>query len=417
MTPFARLLRTIRTRVLAGFAVLILLQAGVAVAVWQAENGVETATQADAAAQAATSRVIEVRRAMHLVQTDLSEYVHTNDAADQQKVEAGLARLVEASNRLDDGDLKNLGAAVEAIRSRLEAVVAASLTRRHRAGALWGAAALTENDLAALAQAVIKAPDRSTVEAAATAISAALHPLAFAQRYSFSDDATDAAIVRSSVLDMAGALQGLLRDGLPVTPRIDRLVRTGTVDLKALDLAIQEMGEAIAARAARLQEVEVAAQALSDAIVDLNEHIGAERKLRQAETISARHRVRVTVAGAASIAVLIGLGLATLLVASIMRAARQQQATQSFLDTVLENVPAPIFVKDARDLSYVHVNRAAEVFHGAPRDTLLSVPPRDVLPRLPRRQSSRVTAKCWRPAERWWTRMWCWRPPGTAGVW
>lgn len=108
MTPFARLLRTIRTRVLTGFAVLILLQAGVAVAVWQAENGVETATQADAAAEAASLRAIDVRRAMHLVQTDLSEYVRTNDAADQQKVERGLARLVEASNRLGEGGVETL---------------------------------------------------------------------------------------------------------------------------------------------------------------------------------------------------------------------------------------------------------------------------------------------------------------------
>ena len=380
MTPFARLLRTIRTRIVAGFAVLILLQAGVAVAVWQAENGVETATQADAAAEAASLRAIDVRRAMHLVRTDLSDYVRTNDAADQQKVERGLARLVEAGNRLGDGDLANLAGAVETIRSRLEAVVAASLTRRHRAGALWGAAALAENGLAALAQAVTKAPDRSTVEAAAVAIATALHPLSFAQRYSFSDDAGDAAIVRSSVADIVGALQGLVHDGPTVTPRIERLVGTATADLRALDLATQATGEATAARAARLQEVKVAAEALSGAIADLNEHIGVERRSRRAETISARQWVRVTVAGAASIAVLIGLGLATLLVASIMRAARQQQATQSFLDTVLENVPAPIFVKDARDLSYVHVNRAAEVFHGAPRDTLLSVPTKDVLP-------------------------------------
>ena len=46
--------------------------------------------------------------------------------------------------------------------------------------------------------------------------------------------------------------------------------------------------------------------------------------------------------------------------------AKQQEATQFFLDTVLEHVPAPILVKRAADLSYAFVNRAARRFFGTP---------------------------------------------------
>ncbi len=67
----------------------------------------------------------------------------------------------------------------------------------------------------------------------------------------------------------------------------------------------------------------------------------------------------------------------------LMRAdalALQQQATQNFLDSVLENVPAPILVKRAADLRYIFVNRAAEQFIGAPRQSLLGRTTRELLP-------------------------------------
>src|SRR5215471_14253039 len=50
------------------------------------------------------------------------------------------------------------------------------------------------------------------------------------------------------------------------------------------------------------------------------------------------------------------------------RAGKELERTRNFLDTVLENVPATIVVKDARDLRYVLLNRASEEFYGIPRD-------------------------------------------------
>jgi len=54
--------------------------------------------------------------------------------------------------------------------------------------------------------------------------------------------------------------------------------------------------------------------------------------------------------------------------------------TRAFLDTVIENVPATIAVKDARDLRYVLVNRAGERHYGLPRDQIIGKTPHDIFP-------------------------------------
>jgi diguanylate cyclase (GGDEF)-like protein/PAS domain S-box-containing protein len=53
------------------------------------------------------------------------------------------------------------------------------------------------------------------------------------------------------------------------------------------------------------------------------------------------------------------------------RAIRELERTRNFFDTILENVPAPIIVKDARDLRYILINRASEEFYGVPREQMM----------------------------------------------
>ncbi len=47
------------------------------------------------------------------------------------------------------------------------------------------------------------------------------------------------------------------------------------------------------------------------------------------------------------------------------------QRAQDFLNAVIENVPTTIFVKDARDLRYILLNRAGEKFFGIPRGEIV----------------------------------------------
>jgi len=62
------------------------------------------------------------------------------------------------------------------------------------------------------------------------------------------------------------------------------------------------------------------------------------------------------------------------------RAEKERDRNQAFLDLVVENVPAAIFVKDVRDLSYVLVNRAAEESFGLSSDQMIGKTAYDLLP-------------------------------------
>ncbi len=62
------------------------------------------------------------------------------------------------------------------------------------------------------------------------------------------------------------------------------------------------------------------------------------------------------------------------------RAVKELERTRNFLDTVLENVPATIIVKDARDLRYILLNRASEDFSGVARARFLGKRAGDVFP-------------------------------------
>ncbi len=62
------------------------------------------------------------------------------------------------------------------------------------------------------------------------------------------------------------------------------------------------------------------------------------------------------------------------------RAGQELERTRNFLNTVLENVPATIIVKDARDLRYVLLNRASEEFYGISRDRMLGRTALDIFP-------------------------------------
>jgi PAS domain S-box-containing protein len=50
---------------------------------------------------------------------------------------------------------------------------------------------------------------------------------------------------------------------------------------------------------------------------------------------------------------------------------KERDLSQTLLNAVVENIPATIVVKDARDLRYVLVNRAAESMHGVLRDEIV----------------------------------------------
>ena len=59
---------------------------------------------------------------------------------------------------------------------------------------------------------------------------------------------------------------------------------------------------------------------------------------------------------------------------------RELEQARSFLNTIIENVPSPIFVKDIPDLRYLLINRAAEKYLGVDRNTMLNKSAAEVMP-------------------------------------
>ncbi|GAA0595799.1 hypothetical protein GCM10009416_37700 [Craurococcus roseus] len=62
------------------------------------------------------------------------------------------------------------------------------------------------------------------------------------------------------------------------------------------------------------------------------------------------------------------------------RAEAELRRTRAFADTVVESVPAMLFVKDAADLRHVLLNKAGEELLGAPREAVLGKAARDLFP-------------------------------------
>jgi PAS domain S-box-containing protein len=58
-------------------------------------------------------------------------------------------------------------------------------------------------------------------------------------------------------------------------------------------------------------------------------------------------------------------------ITDITQATKELQRTKTFLDTVVENVPATLVVKDARDHRYVLINRAGEQLFAMPREQMI----------------------------------------------
>lgn len=64
-----------------------------------------------------------------------------------------------------------------------------------------------------------------------------------------------------------------------------------------------------------------------------------------------------------------------------LRSSAALENVERFLDSIVENIPGMVFIKDAKDLRFVRVNRAAENLLGYPRERLLGKNDYDLFPK------------------------------------
>jgi methyl-accepting chemotaxis protein len=314
-------LRSIRARILGGFIAVLLLQMGMAVAVWRAEDRVERAAVADAAATALSRQLTAVSSALHLTQLRLADYLRTGGASERDAVNQALAATGESAAAVtaDDAGTAALGETVARVHTALGAVMAAAQAKRDAAATINQTIVTTQNGVFALGQAVSHAPDHDTVVAAAAALAAAAPPLTAGTRYALTEDPRDAGIANVSAQRAKEMLQTMLQSGSDVPPRVQRLSDIVTKSLSTLAPSIALLDQAGAARGRSLAELGTAIQAANATIASASERLDAERQQRREETTAARSGVRTTLLGGASIACLLGLGLAFLVGLSITR--------------------------------------------------------------------------------------------------
>jgi methyl-accepting chemotaxis protein len=313
-------LRSIRARILAGFATLILLQGVVAISVWRAENRVDLAIAADAQAVIGLDQAVAVRSALNTTQWHLAEFVRTGSVVDRDFVDASLVSLSAAI-----GNAAGIGAAsgglretVDRVQAALKAVFAASTSRRDALEHLLQAVNEAANGLPALAQAAVKAPDRPAVEAMASVLASAVHPVMMAQRFAVSGDDADIQAATTSSANVKETLKAL-QGGGGLTPRIQRMAGTIGSSIDALSPAMESLGKSLRLRSTSLAALDAAAREGRTLIAGVLAKLSGDRQEIKAQTMAARLAVRTTVLAAAAASGLIGVALAILVGLSITR--------------------------------------------------------------------------------------------------
>jgi diguanylate cyclase (GGDEF)-like protein/PAS domain S-box-containing protein len=111
-------------------------------------------------------------------------------------------------------------------------------------------------------------------------------------------------------------------------------------------------------------------------ISELNDVIGAGKPLTMTTTLSDGRVVALVnqpTAGGGFVATHEDITART-------QAERALAHTHAFLDSIIENVPTPIMVKDIQSLRYLLINRAAEAYLGVDRSAILGKTADDVMP-------------------------------------
>ena len=328
-------LHSIRARILGGFIAILLLQVGTALAVWHAEDRVETATAADAAAEATSRQLGAVSIALRATQLRLANFLRTGDMSQHAAVDQALSALDDRIRAVGESSAA-LTATAAALRTALQGVMTAAIGKSDASTAIVAKVVAIQSALPAVAQAATHASDRTTVEAAASALAAAAAPLTTATHYALGETQQDGRSALSESHEVKASLQALLQ-GTDIPPRLTRVTTVVTKLLDDLDPAVAALGQAVTAREQSLTVLGAVVEKADAALAMEIQQINAERTLRQNESRAARSVMRVTTLATAAVGCLLGLALAILVGLSITRPiGRLAVAMRRIADGVLD---------------------------------------------------------------------------------
>jgi methyl-accepting chemotaxis protein len=314
-------LHSIRTRVMAGFLLVLLLVVVVAGAVWRAGDQVSLAFRADAASEDIAARIANAQTGMMEARLRVADFLRTGGVAERDALTAAVGRL-EATASGISGNLASVPQAVQSVRSALVAAGLAIEQRRDADARLTAATVAVSTAATTLAEGTARMGQRELAEPAASVLAAVARAILAATRFATVETpaeketaGNEAARARQLLNDLLGGAKSVAR-----VQRVGGAVRDG---LTAFDQALTEVDAALSARRQRLAELAAAADKSVTVLTEATRGIAAQRAANRASTLSAQARLRATVIWAAGCAILLGCVIAIALGRSITQPIRR----------------------------------------------------------------------------------------------
>jgi methyl-accepting chemotaxis protein len=306
---------SIRARILAGFAVVILLQVISAVAVLRSDRQSEAAFADLTQATARDKQVSRAAGEVAAIRSLLSSYLRTASATDLNATRAALAAFVQDTGSDAAGGVE--------LRAALDTTVAAAVAQRMALAAVIATAMRTTTAATAFARAISAATERSSVEDGANVVAGISQPLTLVNVYTVSLNPDDAASARAAAEVAKTALQAMQRDiaaaGATVPPRLARLGSLLAAQLDDIPTVVDGLEKATANRNSALAAMDAAVARVDGAMAKVTEQIAVEQDARMAAITQARASTKATQIAATAIAAVLGVLLATLVGWSITR--------------------------------------------------------------------------------------------------
>lgn len=328
--------RSIRTRILVSFLLVLATVAALSVAVRRASGELEAALSADAASQRFAQRSGAVRTTLLQARLGVADYLLSGGTVERDALEATTGRLERAAAAAEESrpvsvpqERLDLG---EQVRAMLLSVVEAIEQRRAAAAALNDAAAVLNNSATTLAETAARVGDRSLAEPASSLLSAVSRALRAAAYFTVLGEASQAAVATSEATMAATFLDGWLNVASS-PPRIQRVAAATSAALDVFKTAADNLGVALRSRRERLAGLAEVSGSLAATTERASLAVAAERQQRRAAILRAQARLRATVTWATIAVGLFGMSVTVGLVLSITRSTRRLATAMASIAT------------------------------------------------------------------------------------
>jgi len=349
--------RSIRTRIVFGFALVLSLLAIVAATVWHAGGELTQTLNDDVKSDDLASRITDVRSRLMDVRLRVADFLRTGGVAEQQALAAGIGELRDAVAATGIA-LVDVSHEVETARTALAAAEHAIEQRRDAVARVTTSAAAVTNGVTALAEGAARSGQREIAEPAIALFAATARATGAAIQFSATEAPHDSEAARTEATRAGSLLANLLAAATGSA----RIQRVGAVARDALAEFTRDMTNAdtvLLTRRERLADLTKASDAAAAAMADAARRVALQRTANRAGTLAAQGRMRATMIWAAAGAILFGIAAAVTLGRSITRPIRRLADAMAVL--AAGDLAVTIPAVSARDETGV-MARAVQVF-------------------------------------------------------